>query len=110
MCPGFGLRGGLSGLLTTVFVVLHAGGWHAQYPTFASNTPFLLLAPQKWQLDPFVFVSLGPEFATNAHAHCYFSPIQFLCVLYLEERCVQAPALQHRVPGPSLAQRLALSS
>ena len=73
MCPGFGLRGGLSGLLTTVFVVLHAGGWHAQYPTFASNTPFLLLAPQKWQLDFFfLFCLFGLEFAPVVHAHSYF--------------------------------------
>ena len=48
---------------------------HVQYPAFAPDTQFLLLAPQKWQLGLFVFVSLGPQFATSAHVHCYFSPI-----------------------------------
>ena len=32
-----------------------------------------------------------------------FSPTQFLCILWLEERCVQVPALQQRGPGPRLA-------
>ena len=30
-----------------------------------------------------------------------FSPIQFLCILLLEEQCVQGQALQQRGPGPS---------
>ena len=108
VCPGDEVEGWLRWFTHPLSGIMCKG--HAQCPDFAPETQFLLLAPQKWQLGPFVFVSLGPEFATNAHAHCYFSPIQFLCILYLEERCVQVPALQHRVPGPSLAQRLALSS
>ena len=47
---------------------------------------------------------LGLECAPNVHASI-FSPIQFLCVLLFEDRCVQVQALQQRVPGPSLSQR-----
>ena len=69
---GLGWRGGLRGLLTSLSVVLRAAG-QEQYSTFASSTPFLLLVPQKWQLDFFsLFCLFGQEFAPMAHAHSYF--------------------------------------
>ena len=36
-----------------------------------------------------------------------FSPLQFLCILLLEDMFVQVQALQQRVPGPSLSHFLA---
>ena len=55
-----------------------------------------------------LFVSLCPEFAPmnlpQGHMHTViFSPVQLLCILLLEERCVQVQALQQRVPGPGLS-------
>ena len=34
----------------------------------------------------------------------FLGPIEFLCILLLEERFVQVQALQQRVPGLSLSQ------
>ena len=52
-----------------------------------------------------VFWSLcifGSRIGPNCSMHTLnFSPIQFLCILLLQERCVQVQALQQRVPGPS---------
>ena len=50
------------------------------------------------------FVSFGSGICPNGQAGI-FSPIQFLCILLLEDGCVQVQALQQRVPGPSQSQR-----
>ena len=75
-------------------------------PCFCSLSPVLKSGSRKKVVvGVFGFsVSLGLECAPNVHASI-FSPIQFLCVLLLEDRCVQVQALQQRVPGPSLSQR-----
>ena len=80
---------------------------HVQYPAFAPNPSLLLQAPQKQQL---VFWSLCIFWVKNlpqlwVHT-VIFSPIQFLCVLLLKERCVQVQVLQlcskgSQVPGLS---------
>ena len=52
-----------------------------------------------------LFVSFGSRICPQLCIHMViFSPIQFLCILLLEERCVQVQALQLRVPGPGLSQ------
>ena len=45
-------------------------------------------------LDFWSLCILCPELAPTAHTCIYFSPIQFLCILLLKERCVQVQALQ----------------
>ena len=54
-----------------------------------SSTLLLLQALQKWQLGFLVSLYLlGPDFAPSMQA-VIFSPIQFLCILLLKERCAQ---------------------
>ena len=70
----------------------------AQDPYFAPSTPFLLRALEKWQLGFLFFclVSLYLLFRicpTCLHT-AIFSPIQFLCILLHEERCVPVQTLQ----------------
>ena len=108
VCPGVGPEGWLR-WFAHPFVVLSAGG-HAQYPAFATNTQFLLPALQKWQLGFLSFCIFWILNLPQLHRHTViFSPIQFLCILLLEERCVQVQALQHcsnaaKCPSPSLSQ------
>ena len=65
------------------------------FPTSSSSVQAL----QKRQLG-FRFICIFcPEFAPTL----IFSPIQFLCIFLLEERCVQVQELQQRAPGPSLS-------
>ena len=48
-----------------------------------------------------VFLYLVVHNLPQVHMHTVvFSPLWFLCVLLLQERCVRAPALQQRVPSP----------
>lgn len=45
------------------------------------------------------------KFCPNCDLHTViFSPLWFLCILYLEEIFVQVQELQQRVPGPNLSQ------
>ena len=87
---------------------------HAQYPVFAPDTLSLLQTLQKWRLGFFgLFVSLGSRICPNCMHTVIFSPVQFLCILLLEERYtppqVQAlQALQQRGPGASLSHSLQL--
>ena len=98
MCPGFGREGRLRCFAHPLGGVVCRG--HAQYPAFAPDTLFLLQALQKWQLGFLVSLYLlDPEFAPTVHACSYFSPILFLCILLLKERCVQVQALQHCSKG-----------
>ena len=57
-----------------------------------------------------LFVSLVQSLSHCPMYAVSFSPTEFLCILLLEEQCVQVQALQHRVPGPSLSQMLSLQS
>ena len=52
-----------------------------------------LLAPQKWQLDFGLFVSCHylPQLLMHV---VIFSPLEFLCILFLKEMFVQMQALQ----------------
>ena len=79
-------------------------------PCFCSPHP--VFAPGSSKLAVGFFWSLCifcPEFAPNYHA-VIFSPIQFLCILLLEERCVQVQALQHCSKGPQVPACLKPSS
>ena len=55
----------------------------------------------------FFFVSFVQNLPQLCVHEVIFSAIEFLCVLLLEERCVQAQVLQkrvlHRLPRPSLS-------
>ena len=53
-----------------------------------------------------LFVSFIQNLPPTAHHTVIFSPIMFLCILLLEETFVQVQALQQRVPGPSLSQKV----
>ena len=65
-------------------------GTKAEYPVFAPNILFLLLALQKWQLG---FLAFLYPIVHNLPQLCMpaiiFSPVQFLSVLFLEEIFVQ---------------------
>ena len=64
-----------------------------------------LWALQKGQLGFLVSLYLLVHNLAQLLKHVViFSPIQFLCILLLEERCVQMQTLQQGVPGPSLSQ------
>ena len=76
-------------------------------PCISSQPPAFAPGSSKAAVGFFrLFVFCCPEFVPTAHACSYFfSPVEFLCVLWLEERCVRVPALQQRVPGPCLSQK-----
>ena len=63
---------------------------HAQYPAFAPGS-------SKVAVGFFgLFISFGFRNLPHLPMHTViFSPIQFLCILLLEERCVQVQGLQH---------------
>ena len=111
VCPGVGQRGGL-GVLSTGYVVLSAGGM--------LRTLFMLLTPsfysKLFKSDSWVFWSLCILWGQNLTPLCLdtviFSPTWFLCILLLEEGCVQMQALQHCCEGsqvPGLCQAFAKS-
>ena len=64
----------------------------------------LLPALQKWHLSSLVFLYLSSRICPNCACTVAFHPRWFLCILLLQERCVQVQVLQQRVPGPSPAQ------
>ena len=76
---------------------------------FCSPKPCFVLGSSEVEAEVLVSLyPLRPEFALvnlpQEHMHTViFSPIQFLCILLLEERCVQVQALQQRVPVPGLS-------
>ena len=76
---------------------------HTQYPAF-------LWALQKWQLDFLVSVSFVQNLPQLRIYEVIFSPIQFLCILLLEERCVQAKAFQHCRKGAMSQACLSVSA
>ena len=63
----------------------------------------LLLALQKWQLVVLVILYLVYILPQLHRYAVIFSPLEFLCILLLEETFVQVQALQQRAPGPSLS-------
>ena len=103
--PGVGLQGWLRCFAHPLGGVLCRR--HVQYPAFAPDTLFLLQVLQKGQLGFLVFLCLLVQNLPQLHVHAViFSPIQFLCILLLEEMFVQVQALQHcskgsQVPGLS---------
>ena len=67
---------------------------HARYPAFAPDSLLSLRALQKWQLGFLVSLYLLSIILPKLRMHAViFSPIQFLCILLLEERCAQVQAL-----------------
>ena len=61
---------------------------------------FVLQALQKWQLGILIsFVQNLPQLCIPI---VIFSPIQFLCILFLEKRCVQVQGLQRKRPRSQL--------
>ena len=73
---------------------------HAQYSAFAPNTQFCFQLFRgsswvSWYLYSFWVQSL-PQVATHSFI---FSPLLFLCILLLKERCDQIQTLQHRNKG-----------
>ena len=73
-------------------MVLCAGGMH--------STLLLLLALQKWQLGFSLFVSFVQNLPQLHMLTVIFSPLEFLCILLLQEMFVQVQALQQRSLGP----------
>ena len=103
MCPGVGPEGRLRGSAHPLGGGVCRG--HAQDPAFAPDPLFLLPVLQKWQVGFLVsLLSFAPNFPQLHMRAVIFSPLQFLCVLSVEERCVHVQALQQRVQGPSLSQ------
>ena len=104
VCPGVRPEGWLSGLPTPL-VVLSAGGMR--------STLLLLLTPYfcswlfrsgSWGFFFLVFLCLVHNLPHLHMQAIIFSPLQFLCILLLEETFAQVQTLQQRVPGPSLSQ------
>ena len=100
-CPEVQSQGGLSGSPLPPASGVECRG-HAQLPVFAPDSPEVAVGVC------FVSVSFGPEFPPAAHARSIFSPMSFLCILLLEERCVQVQAVckGSQVPAPSLSQKV----
>ena len=75
-------------------MVLSAGGM--------CSTLLLLPAFQKWQLGFFfgLFLSFVQNLPQRHLDAVIFSPIQFLCILLLEERCVQVQHCSTAAEGP----------
>ena len=100
VCPGVRSEGRLRCFAHPVGGVVCRG--HAQYPAFAPYALFLLQVLQKWQLGFFgLFVSFGSRICPNCTMHTViFSPMQFLCILLLEERCLGASTAALAAKGP----------
>ena len=78
------------------------GRARAQYPAFAPGS-------SEAAVEFLVFSGLIVHNLPQLYLHrVIFSPLSFLCILSLEERCVQVQALQPGVPGPSLGPVSAL--
>ena len=103
VCPGVRPQGKLRWFAHPLDGVVCRG--HTQYPAFVPDTVFIPGPSKLWQLGFLISLYLlGPDFAPTVHVPVIFSPIQFLCNLLLEERCVQVQALQlcsegSQVPG-----------
>lgn len=71
---------------------------------FFSHTLFLFQAPEKvWQLEFLVSLyHLDPELAPRCMHAVIFSPMQFLCILLLQEMHPSV-GIAERVPDPSLS-------
>ena len=104
VCPGVRPEGELRWFAHPLDAVVCRG--HTQYPAFVPDTLVFFQALQNcgswvsWSLC----ISWDQKFAPTVHVPVIFSPIQFLCSLFLEERCVQVQALQlcsegSQVPG-----------
>ena len=91
VCPGVRPEGWLRCFTHPLGSVVCRG--HAQYPAFAPGSSKLAVG----FFGLFVsFVQNLPQLRRNV---VIFSPIQFLCILLLEERCVQVQVLQHYSKG-----------
>ena len=86
--PGVGPQGWLRG--SAYLVVVCAGG--------VGRTLLLLSALQKWQMG-FEFFGIFLPIIYPIYAQLFFCPLQFVCILWLEEVQALQP-LQRRVSGP----------
>ena len=74
-------------------------------PFFCSQHPVFCSWLFRHGIGFFRSLHLLVQSLPEMHMHTdIFSPVQFLCILLLEERCVQGQVLWQRVPGPSLSQ------
>ena len=96
-CPGVELEGWLRCFAHPSDGVVCRG--HAQYPTFAPSSSELAVG----FFCCCCFVSCVQNLPQLCMHAVIFSPLQFLSILLLKERCVQVQALQQRVPGPRLS-------
>ena len=96
MCPGVRPEGWLRLFAHRLGGIICRGHAHVQYKLLLLLTPlFLLQVPQTWQLVFLVSLYLLSRICLGLPKHIViFSPIWFLCILLLEERCVQVQALQ----------------
>ena len=69
---------------------------HAQYPAFAPSSSEMAVG-FCWS---FCILSIICPNCTCTQVLFFFSPLEFLCILLLEETFVQVQALQQRRPGP----------
>ena len=99
VCPEVWLEGQLRHLAHPQ-LVLCAGGLHSTLFLL----PNLCFSSTLFKSGSWVFWSLLIFGVQNLPQLCLhaviFSLIQFLCILLLEERCVQVQALQQSLPGP----------
>ena len=75
-------------------------------PCFCSQIPAFTSCSSKVAVrSSGLFVSFVQNLPQLSKYSVIFSPLQFLCILLLEDRFVQVHALQQKVPGPSLSQQ-----
>ena len=75
-------------------------------PCFCSQIPAFASCSSKVAVrSSGLFVSFVQNLPQLSEHSVIFSPLQFLCILLLEDRFVQVQALQEKVPGPSLSQQ-----
>ena len=93
-CPGFRLEGWLR-CFAHRFGGIECRG-HAQYRVFAPSSSEVAVG-YFWS---FCILSIICPNCTCTQVLFFFSPLEFLCILLLEETFVQVQALQQRRPGP----------
>ena len=102
--PGIGLEGWLRWCVF-LFVVSSAGE-HVQYPAFAPYPSFFPPGSSEIAVGCFLSLYLLVQNLSQLHMHTIISPIKFLCILLLKERCAHVQTLHQGKEG---CQVLALS-
>ena len=110
VCPGVGPEGWLRRFAHALGGVVCRG--HGTVPCFCSQHPVFAPGSSEVAVGIFgLFVSFGSRICPSCPMHTViFSSIQFLCILLLEERCVQIQALQHCSRGSQVPACLSYSN